>query len=202
MKSLNDLLKAKDIYYWNNGCGELNVPGIKNPGQEDLPPKVAELYKNYWMDEADAYVYIVTCENKYGILLNWIFDSYTMSQKGVTSEEALEILRIIGESCESLLSGDWYLGNNTDPDGHELCCFISNPGEMFKGSAIENCTKYLGVYERFADVAFAKQTRFKNDKRTLTMEAIEKILMDAYGKENCKEGSIICDVLSELSAKA
>lgn len=142
IKSLNEAYEKNLIWYWCNACGDINVPGalpmtIGHP--DDMPPTARRLYEKYWSEAGWPTRYVGNCEGQYGLFLCYLFD-YEMCVGTVFEdidrmadaffeEVVMGVAKMLSRKPLFGANGDLsdctiYVGNGTDPLGHELCIFI------------------------------------------------------------------------------
>ena len=65
--------------------------------------------------------------NKPGIGLTWLFDSeFQKTRKYAADEAALTAIKTIAEHIQMAFpQADIFVGENTDPDGHEIVLFVT-----------------------------------------------------------------------------
>ena len=135
IRSLNDWYAASEtsplkFHYWCNCLGELNIPGKDTVGsEEELPADIRELYEGTWGTVSERYgvnAYVISFDNKPGIGLTWLFDSeFQKTRKYASDEAAMAAVKTIAEHIQAAFpQADVFVGENTDPDGHEIVLFI------------------------------------------------------------------------------
>ena len=126
MKSLNEAyLKSNqnqlEFHYWCNVLGEINPPNdsLRCGAPSDLPSDVRIIYQNlYESDKCGVSNYVVTIDHTPGIALTWLFceDDGRIDFSSVT--------RAATEMEREFPFATVYVGENTDPEGHEILLFI------------------------------------------------------------------------------
>lgn len=153
IKSLNAAYEHKLLDYLCNACGDINDPNIDGPdffeheAEDIMTSAELELYKQYWSECGNCWRYVLRLyENstreihRPAIGLAFLFDrswccdilkSHAVVFVGKTIEGYWmpKLFSAVTEAAktviEPLVPGcDLYLGDNTDPDGHELLVVI------------------------------------------------------------------------------
>ena len=148
IKSLNEAYEQKSIVYLCNACGEINNPedpGDLSPYQPEdmMSPQEQDLYEQYWLEDGACCRYVLRVEGKPALGLCYLF-SRSWCREVVKGRRDIE-----SEQADSLMDSEWmprmfmavydaatdhfeaqapgcdlYIGENTDPDGHELLVVI------------------------------------------------------------------------------
>ncbi|NLT15388.1 MAG: hypothetical protein GXY05_13725 [Clostridiales bacterium] len=176
VKSLNDAYKHNTLFYFCNATGDINMPGDPMLGtgfyivhtSEELPPKERELYENFWSEDGGGTQYVVRCEGKPGIAICYLFDrDYILELCGwdvnddiggdVIVKQFFSAVEAYAKEVEAfpVLEGcSIFVGDNTDPVGHELLVFV--PYELVEGKYAD-VKKFLDTYVYMCvEVAFKK----------------------------------------------
>lgn len=137
MKNLNEIYKAEELFYYCNTTGDINIPGsgvLSVHEVDKLPLKARNLYENYWFEGGGCNMYVVRYKDDIGMILGFLFDeSYLcdfLKKDEVSDEEMTKFYNAISDYANLLersnkISGcDIFVGENTDPDGHELLVFV------------------------------------------------------------------------------
>ncbi len=152
MKSLNKVYENNELFYYCNTCGDINIPNT-NPlswhNIDELPLKERNLYENYWYDGAGCHMHVVNYKDNPAMALGFLFDKSYLSDildKDDVTEKDMESFYAAVMDYAKMLEKDneisdceILVGENTDPDGHELLVII--PYE--KRTEIEKIAKYL-----------------------------------------------------------
>ena len=126
MKSLNEAYqKSKSdpmvFHYWCNSLGEINPPDDpqRRGTPADLPDAARIIYQNLYEDDrCGVRNYVVTVEHKTGVALCWLIDEDDQKIPFADVRRAAAVL-------ESIVPyGTVYVGENTEPEGHEILLFI------------------------------------------------------------------------------
>lgn len=127
MKSLNEAYMKShadplEFHYWCNCLSEINP--LDDPhrcgSMDDLPCDIRTIYMNlYECDKCGVSNHVVSVEHVPGIALTWLFTE--------EDEESIAIEAV--QQVASVMENDFpfataYVGENTDPDGHEIVLFI------------------------------------------------------------------------------
>lgn len=151
VQSLNDVFAQQGFYYWCNSAGDIRMPGdgkrfiVHHP--EDLPSAIRSLYEAYQTEAGECMRHVVTYNGFPGMFLVALYDkSYyldtcddhgiknlTHAQEAILMDVALQLLYRQAEIMDEDPAFDGctcFVGNNTDPDGHELGLFI--PAKLAK----------------------------------------------------------------------
>lgn len=126
MESLNKIYLESDrdplsFHYWCNCFGEINpLDDPQSRGTLDnLPDDIRVIYQNlYESDKCGVGNYVVTAGHESGIALCWLFTE---------DDGEIDFQSVIRAATE--MEGDFpfatvYVGENTDPEGHEILLFI------------------------------------------------------------------------------
>lgn len=155
MESLNKIYEQEELFYWCNCCGDINMPGecghFVTHAPEELPPQYLALYEKCQMEGNGCHRYVVTFRGRPGMLLGALHDEcyysdiLNLSENPTTPGEVMEhacVMKmaalLIMRHCEALSAEPQLehcipiFGENTDPDGHELCLFI--PADIAKNN--------------------------------------------------------------------
>ena len=163
IKSLNEIYKRNELFYMCNACGDVNDPNIPHDLESHMPeevmtPEEQELYDNYWTEGGGCQMYVLRIKGKAAMGLCYLFDTewaqdIVREKKGISSpvtEDDINqvwmlrmfsaVFRAAEKKIQKLVRGcDIYLGDWTDPDGHEMLVVV--PYEM--RDQIENISKML-----------------------------------------------------------
>lgn len=147
--SLNEAYEKNAFIYLCNACGDVNDPAdpkrICTP--EDIPsilrPKERVLFEKYWSEGSGALMYVLRIgEGTAAMALGFLFDSgwcrelaeKESGRKDIRDDELkskwmprlfLALSDAVSVSIQQIVPGfDIYVGNNTDPDGHEMLVVI------------------------------------------------------------------------------
>lgn len=160
VKSLNDVYKHQELFFWCNSTGDIRMPGdgehyvVHKP--TDLPPAVRQLYEAYQTETGECMRHVVSYAGAPGMLLAALYDkSYyrdicddngikdlTTAQETILMDVAYQLLsRRANEMMQDpVFAGcTCFVGYNTDPDGHELGLFV--PLSVVEG--IDNIDKHF-----------------------------------------------------------
>jgi hypothetical protein len=100
---------------------------------KELPKVYLDLFSKYWFeDKYGARCYIVRYDRKPGIALQYLFDNGYLDDlrdelhmPGLTMEEFLTAMSASAERITKEINGCTVMvGNDTDPDGHEILVFV------------------------------------------------------------------------------
>ena len=169
IKSLNETYDRNELFYMCNACGEVNDPSI--PGdmgfhqpEEVMTPEEQQLYENYWAEGAGCCMYVLRIKERAAMGLCYLFDTGWVKDvlderpdvaKPVADEDIKQVwmprvFAAVSKAAEAEIQGlapgcDIYLGDWTDPDGHEMLVVV--PYE--KRDQIEGIAEklYDAVYE-------------------------------------------------------
>lgn len=166
VKDLNYAYAESDVnplefHYWCNSLGEINP--LDDPSRvgkiTDLPDEVREIYENYCCDRGGVNNYVVTAEQTPGIALRWLF---TPEDKDIPIGKILEVGAAM---VQDIPYGIVYMGDVTDPDGHELLLFV--PKE-FIDVFYEHIRKFQfgeGKFgDRYYDLVYGSNHKSKSDE--------------------------------------
>lgn len=146
---MKKMYKDVDIIYWANCCGDINLPSdpkekIILHSRNDLPNDIAPIYDACWFDDY-PHMYPVTIEEEgkkqNGILISLLFDyEYIANQYGedlkngmkIDPNMAMDYFRYLCDVATMYKETDLakrfhvdvFVGDGTDPDGHEVAIFI------------------------------------------------------------------------------
>lgn len=137
-KSLDALYDSGKYHYWCNAAGDINIPGAAplDCGTIDqMPAPAAALYKNVWSDQNRLLSYVLEVEGRYGMALSVLFDEDTIQDLCKLSKfidrapkskhgAFLLVSRVADCLADKLPLAEVYVGENTDPDGHEIVVFV------------------------------------------------------------------------------
>lgn len=158
MLSLNKVYENDELYYWCNACGDINIPDkdlLYCGDVEELPLKQRNLYERYWSVDTWACMYVVDYKGNPAMALTYLFDESYLSDllnKNDVTDTDMEMFYNAVHDCGNMLSEkeelvdcDILVGENTDPDGHELIVVVP----YAKRSHIAKIAEYLDgcVYE-------------------------------------------------------
>lgn len=137
-KSLDALYDSGKYHYWCNAAGDINIPGadpLDFGTIDQMPAPAAALYKNVWSDQNRLLSYVLEVEGRYGMALSVLFnedaihdlcklskfiDRAPKSKRGAFSL----VSRVADDWVDKLPLAEVYVGENTDPDGHEIVVFV------------------------------------------------------------------------------
>lgn len=159
---LNESYDNGELRYWCNNAGDLFNPKTKKDCVvNDLPPKIKNLYLNYWGEIYNSSTYVVEYQDIPAIVFNYLFDKSYI-------EDVIEKLKIPTNML--YMDIDWlavhdvaniiidklptgcyvFAGKNTDPDGHEI--LVAVPYGM--RNKLESIDKLLNdiVYPTFEEL--------------------------------------------------
>lgn len=156
--SLNDVYKNDELFYWTNCLGEVNMPGdgknsmhIHSP--EELPNVAKKVYDLIELDHGFT-CHVVSFRGKIGFLIDvimdesWIQDTLDKDDVEAESKALLkhipDVVERITDTLEDIFdvpqnTYSVFLGEDTDPDGHELMFFV----EESYVSTYKKLLKYL-----------------------------------------------------------
>ena len=128
--SLNKALLWRSIfpfYYWSNEEGEVLHPEAKEGeirSVEELPMHVRLAFQHFRpRTEYGVGMVVLSVNDDAGIGLNWAFEMD--AELRMRSREVLDAVRIVASRLEiSFPYAEIYIGEETDPMGHELLMFI------------------------------------------------------------------------------
>ena len=137
MKNLKEIYAKELLYYWCNLLGEINVPGTErfsSDDPEELPPKQKILYEG-WQWEDDPYRRVVSYDGKAAMALellfdySWLADIMTIKERNFCARAMggllFQAIQKYGQELEARLPNvDILVGEDTDPDGHELLVIV------------------------------------------------------------------------------
>lgn len=137
MTNLNEVYKQKQLFYYCNTCGDINIPNtdpLSIHQSDELPLREQNLYENYWGEGFGCHMYVVKYRNNTGMILGFLFDeSYLcdlLNKNEVSDEDMSRFYTAISdyanllEQSNKIAGCEVLIGNNTDPDGHELLVFV------------------------------------------------------------------------------
>lgn len=134
--SLNDIYKQDELFYWCNACGDINMPNTDPMSlhtEDELPMRERNLYENYWEEGAGCCMYVVRFREHPAMVLNYLFDKgYCEDLLGHEPTRAdMHHFWVAIRDCAQFLERDertagcWVVvGEDTDPDGHELTVVV------------------------------------------------------------------------------
>ena len=137
MRNLKEIYEKELLFYWCNLLGEINVPSAErfsSGDPEELPPKQKILYEG-WQWEDDPYRYVVSYDGKAAMALgllfdySWLADIMTMKESNFCVRAMggllFQAIQKYGQELEARLPNvDILVGEDTDPDGHELLVVV------------------------------------------------------------------------------
>ena len=137
MISLNKVYEDKELFYYCNTCGDINIPNTDPMSYHDvdeLPIKERNLYENYWYEGAGCHMYVVNYQGNPAMALGFLFDELYLSdilgKTDVTKEDMSVFYEAVCdyakmlERKEEVIFCEILVGEDTDPDGHELLVII------------------------------------------------------------------------------
>lgn len=171
MYSLNNAYK-EDFFYYNNGLGEINLPGKDfrcNLTENDLPLPERDLYTQVLNCNSNFPEYVIRHKGTSGIGICVLIDTdylVHLSEKAGAPFVDPEVLRARGYAAMVDLASELevelqasmpkcriYAGFETDPDGHELLVFVPQA----ECENIQDVRNHLAnVYQRY-EMAFLRQ---------------------------------------------
>lgn len=203
LKSLNELYDRDVVFYHCNALGEINVAG-KDPlycGDVSEMPEPAQVLYNQYQDETGPYrTYVVNIGNRYGMAYVVLFDYSWLDDNGLDVEKDETIfgalntaVRNVAERImdDSIADLEFYVGNNTDPDGDELMLFVP----------MDRLAPTLDLQEACVEAIFGFDTDSENDVYDEVLASIRDILDSAA--ENvpvcrfCHNATVDGDLTSE-----
>lgn len=127
-KSLNEVYKNEELFYYCNACGDINIPGkdtFWDSTVDELPRSARELYENYWMEGAGLCMYVVEYKCETAMAVTALFDyGYREDLTGdgidVTDAEFFEAVKATAIRYRNAMQYETLVGKDTDPDGHEI----------------------------------------------------------------------------------
>lgn len=159
LSKLYDEDNNNTMFYWCNSCGEVNLPGdvgIVLHTEDELPPKIKNIFEHLECERNETNEYAVTICNKSGILLMALYpcqfvadvlkdatEQFALNLKGFGNRLAAE-LKEIDPNCEVIL------GIHTDPEGPEFGVFVP----FFEdGQPVAN--NLSGIRTKFNKIAYS-----------------------------------------------
>lgn len=152
MNSLNKVYEDKELFYYCNACGEINIPNtdpLSYHETDELPLKERNLYENYWSDDICGCMYVVNYKGNPAMAICFLFCECYLCDifgKSTVTEEDMSVFydavcdyAKMLEKEEAVSFCDVLVGKDTDPDGHELLVII--PYE--RRSKIKEIASYL-----------------------------------------------------------
>ena len=152
MENLNKIYDNDQLFYWCNAAGDINIPGTDPWSLHDvdeLPLKERNLYENYWSEDMGFWMYVVNYKGNPAMAINCLFDkSYLadlLDKEDVSQEDMKRFYNAVFDFAmmlerEKEVAGcEILIGEDTDPDGHEL--FVIIPYD--KRSEIVDIARYL-----------------------------------------------------------
>lgn len=136
IKSLNDTYKKDNIFYYCNTCGDVNIPNtdpFSYHKAEELPLEEHDLYDNFWREGRGCNMHVVNYEGNSAMALGFLFQNgYCDDLTGheSNSHERETFWKDVSEEAEklsldaALQDCDILLGEDTDPDGHEILIVV------------------------------------------------------------------------------
>ncbi len=128
---LNESYDNGELRYWCNNAGDLFNPETqKDCGLNDLPPKIKNLYLNYWGEIYNSSTFVATYNGNPMIIFNYLFDeSYIDDLLEQLNENPfstkmdrvwLAIQDVANMLVDKTPGCFVFAGTYTDPDGHEI----------------------------------------------------------------------------------
>ena len=181
IRSLNDAYASNSLHYMCNACGDINNPDnlsdfrtIYQP-EDVMTPNEQILYENHWRDGAGCCMYVMRIADEAAMGLGYLFDeswckelaeqkhpaSPTPSDSDIETIWMPYLFTVLVKTAESIADRlapqcDVYLGNNTDPAGHEI--LITIPFDLRAG--IEKIAADLdGIVYQQTENAFLSNER-------------------------------------------
>ena len=207
MKSLNEVYKENELYYWCNAVGEINIPSapLMYCGHvDDLPPKIKELYNENWNEGCGYYTYVVSYRGHPGMALSILFDKDYMAgvlnktEESFSEDDSNSFFSCICKYTEGLEKSpackglEFLVGNNTDPDGHELLVIVPYEyrnrldipagilaNDVYRG--VENLAKAKPNYVLMFNTAAAIE-KMPNYRRDWHEQLIDDFIRAIHGK--------------------
>ena len=179
MKSLNDIYEHNQLHYWCNAVGEINPKEapFRVGDKEDLPDLARELYEAYWNEGSGCNMYVAEYTNLTGMILcilcdySWASDMLNKKEDEIDSHEKHALYRAAkahGETVEAWISDAFpgigievWLGEDTDPDGHELLVFIPYQARVHieEITVVLNQTAYQEIEHYYKKAVASRNTR-------------------------------------------
>lgn len=151
IKSLNEIYEKNGLLYMCNACGDINDPNVPGDTKTHLPeevmtPEEQVLYESYWTEDGGCCMYVLNVEGKAAMGLCYLFDTgwcrdvvdgdsdprHSVSDEDIERLWMPQVFTAITDASskiQELVPGcDIYLGEWTDPDGHEMLVVV--PYEM------------------------------------------------------------------------
>lgn len=126
MKKLNDLLEVGACHFWCSSTGEMSEPS--------MPEEATDLFNHYWTDRYSCSMRVADFEGVTGMAMAYLYDRDYCARMHNKSEATENDMREFYEDIcktaaimaqEKELHGcSIYVGENTDPDGHEMVVFV------------------------------------------------------------------------------
>ena len=119
-----------DLHFWCSSAGDLDTT---NSNVCDLPPRIRNLYLNYWGENYNTSTHCVSYLNQPGILFVYLFDtSYiddVMEEQRLSSDDSMQRAWYAVRDVANLLVDRFpgctvFAGNRTDSEGHEIAILI------------------------------------------------------------------------------
>lgn len=131
-KSLNEVYKNEELFYYCNACGDINIPGTDPYGFHDvdeLPRSARELYENYWMEGAGLCMYVVEYKCEKAMAVTALFDcgyreDLLADGISLTDEEFFSAVKNVAIMYRNVFRYETLVGEDTDPDGHEIVFIV------------------------------------------------------------------------------
>lgn len=158
MKNFKDVYNAKELFYWCNFLGEVNL--------DEYPPEICDACKKYWRK---GIRYVVTFEGKIGVLLYALYSEDDVAESTEDKMGTYNFASLMSKSFDYLCGKAAMLesltksfgcsslvGEYSDQQGHEMALFI--PIEANDEKVIEKLTNLFKscVYTE-EDSAFFKE---------------------------------------------
>ena len=179
MKSLNDIYDRNQLHYWCNAVGEINPKEapFRVGDKEDLPDLARELYEVYWNEGSGCSMYVAEYTTLSGMILcilcdySWASDMLGKKEDEIDSHEKHALYRaakVHGQEVEGWISDTFpgigievWLGEDTDPDGHELLVFIPYQARVHieEIAAVLNQKTYQEIERYYKKAVASRNTR-------------------------------------------
>ena len=187
MKSLNSIYEQDQLHYWCNAVGEINLKEdpFRIGDKEALPEMAQELYDSYWSEGSGCNMYVAEYSNLTGMILcilcdySWASDMLSKKESELDAHDKHALYRAAkaqGLAVEAWISEAFpgagievWLGEDTDPDGHELLVFIPYQARVH----IEEIAGVLNqtAYEKI-EFYYKKAVSSRNIKQLLDLSSV------------------------------
>lgn len=134
-KSYNEMLKNKEIHFWCNGAGDIEVKDFDLSNCiENMPPKYRNLYLNYWREDTGCYMCVSEWNDEPYMVLEILIDyEYKSNLEMEISKDISEnrYWLAVQDTAQCLAKGYKQLegliiaaGKDTDEEGHHIVVLI------------------------------------------------------------------------------